>query len=102
MTGFESGNGHRNLSVEGEVDLGMTLQPWQEVVGVLEGAFIEGSFFIMKLRIGGRPFSLSFDPDSPESERIRTALKDISIGAKVGMIMTDSMTEPFLFRKIRE
>lgn len=75
------------------------LKPWQEIVGVLEAAFLEEPTFTVQLRTGGSAVRLAFEADSPETEQIQDALAHYSIGAKVGIIMTDSKTKPLLIRE---
>lgn len=102
MTESESGDNQGILSIKRETVPGLTLRPWQEVVGILEGSFIEGPFFILKLRIGRKPVRLSFDAENLGTESIRAALKDVSTGTKIGVTMTDAETETLLFREVRE
>lgn len=102
MTESESGDDQGILSAEKEIVPGMTLRPWQEIVGIFQGAFVEGHFLILELRIGGRPVKLSFDAENLGTEPTRAALRDVSTGTKIGVTMTDAETETLLFREVRE
>jgi hypothetical protein len=78
------------------------LRPWQEIVGVLEVAFLEEPFFTVQLGTGGRSVRLAFEADSSETDQILDVLADYPIGVKVGIIMTDSNTKPFSIREFRK
>lgn len=102
MTESESADDQGILSTERETVPGMTLRPWQEIVGIFQGAFIEGHFLILELRIGRKRVRLSFDAENLGTEPIRTSLRDVSTGTKIGITMTDAETETLLFREVRE
>jgi hypothetical protein len=74
----------------------MSLPPWSEIVGTLQGVFADDLFIHVK--INGH--LLSFANESRESEIILTKLKPL-IGCEVGILKTDSVDNPLCIRLIR-
>ena len=99
--GIEHENGSKTASRADEHFEAAFLKPWQEVVGNLESAIAEGLPLRIVLRTKAGPVRLVLEGISPEAHEIRDFLANCPDGSLIGVLRTDSMTKPFLLRRIR-
>jgi len=76
------------------------LKPWQEVVGNLEFASVEGSSLRIVLRTKAGPIQLVLEGTSPEADKTRDFLANCPDGSLIGVLRTDSRSRPVLLRVI--
>ncbi len=98
--GIEHENGSKVASGAGDHFEAAFLKPWQEVVGNLESAVVEGSSLRIVLRTKAGPIRLVLEGISPEAEETRDFLANCPDSSLVGVLRTDMKSRPVLLRVI--
>ena len=102
MIWTEHENRHNHVSREEGRFETATLKPWQEVVGRVKRLSFKGSHLEVEIATRDEQLRLSFETDSPEGDRIRRNLLSCPVGSLVGLLRTDSESDPILIRTITE
>jgi len=100
--GIEYKNGPKVASRVDEHFETAFLRPWQEVVGNLEFALVEGSSLQIGLRTKAGPIRLALESTSPEADETRNFLANCPDGSMIGLLRTDSRSKPIILRMIED
>ncbi|MCK4444025.1 MAG: hypothetical protein KAW09_05745 [Thermoplasmata archaeon] len=78
------------------------LKPWQEIVGNLKQVSVKGESLEVQIATKTELVRLSLERSSSECERIHGILLNCPAGSLVGVLRTDSKSNPILIRRISE
>ncbi|MFQ6106731.1 MAG: hypothetical protein ACE5QF_09380 [Thermoplasmata archaeon] len=101
MGRLEGEKGHGDVLTEHAPSERMSLKPWQEIVGNLEHvSYDDENLLEVRMTTKDGLVGLVFHRDSPEAKQIHDALLDLPRGSRIGLLRTDSMSNPILIRTV--